>query len=178
MISTRLATPDDAAVLAELFYRIDLHYFGPARASREASAHYAAANLFQPHCGVRVMLAERNREAVGLATFALLYPAPDYGGQVFMKDLFTIPEARGCGAGKALLQALARHALVLGCTRLDWTAERGNAEAVAFYHRQGASIVEDKIYYRIDGTALTRFAAGDSCQAIGSRPSADEKEDT
>ncbi|MBX9267714.1 GNAT family N-acetyltransferase [Chromobacterium violaceum] len=158
MITTRLATPADTAALAELLYQIDLHYFGPGRACRQASARYAADKLFQPHCGVQIMLAEREGVAIGLATFSLLYPAPDYGGQLFMKDLFTHPEARGSGAGKALMKALAGHALKHGCQRLDWTAERGNADAVAFYRRIGAGIVEDKIYYRFSGEALRDFA--------------------
>ncbi|WP_046167472.1 GNAT family N-acetyltransferase [Chromobacterium vaccinii] len=159
MIATRLATPADSSALAELFYRIDLHYFGPARASREASARYVAGNLFQAHCGVQVMLAERENTAIGLASFSLLYPAPEYGGQLFMKDLFAVPEARGGGIGKALMKALARHAMEHGCKRLDWTAERGNADAMAFYRSIGAGIVADKIYYRFAGEALKAFAA-------------------
>ncbi|POA97808.1 GNAT family N-acetyltransferase [Chromobacterium sinusclupearum] len=158
MIATRLANPADTAALAELFYRIDLHYFGPKRANREAALRYVARNLFQPHCGVQVMLAERDGQAIGLATFSLLYPAPEYSGQLYMKDLFTLEEARGSGAGKALLRALAQTAVHHGCLRLDWTAERGNQAAVDFYHHIGARIVEDKIYYRIDGEVLRAFA--------------------
>ncbi|OHX20354.1 GNAT family N-acetyltransferase [Chromobacterium sphagni] len=158
MITTRLAAPADSDALAELFYQMDKHYFGAERAKLDASARYVAANLFQPHCGVQTMLAERDGLTLGLATFSLLYPAPEYSGQLFMKDLFTCEEARGSGAGKTLLQALARLALEHGCQRLDWTAERGNAAALAFYRHIGASVVEDKVYYRISGAALTAFA--------------------
>ncbi|WP_168209617.1 GNAT family N-acetyltransferase [Chromobacterium paludis] len=158
MITTRLATAADAPALAELFYRIDLHYFGPARASRDASARYVRANLFQPHCGVQIMLAECQGGAVGLASFSLLYPAPEYSGQLFMKDLFTLQEARGRGVGQALLKALAGLAVRHGCQRFDWTAERGNQAALDFYLRAGARIVEDKLYFRIDGAALRTFA--------------------
>ncbi|UTH74857.1 GNAT family N-acetyltransferase [Chromobacterium sp. IIBBL 290-4] len=158
MTLTRLATPEDSAILAELFYQIDLHYFGPERASREASARYARDNLFQPHCGVQIMLAERDGQPLGLATFSLLYPAPEYSGQLYMKDLFTLPEARGSGAGRALMRALAQLAVQNGCKRMDWTAERGNAGALEFYRRLGASIVEDKIYYRISGESLVSFS--------------------
>ena len=158
MITTRLATPADCDVLAELFYLIDRHYFGADRANLDASARHVAANLFQPHCGVQTMLALRDGQALGLATFSLLYPAPEYSGQLFMKDLFTREEARGSGAGQALMQALAGLALARGCQRLDWTAERGNRAALAFYDRIGAGIVEDKVYYRISGAALADFA--------------------
>ncbi|WP_065202965.1 GNAT family N-acetyltransferase [Chromobacterium subtsugae] len=158
MITTRLATPADCDVLAELFYLIDRHYFGADRANLDASARYVAANLFQPHCGVQTMLAQRDGQTLGLATFSLLYPAPEYSGQLFMKDLFTRKEARGSGAGQALLRALASLALERGCQRLDWTAERGNQAALAFYDRIGAGVVEDKVYYRISGAALAAFA--------------------
>ncbi|MCD4504925.1 GNAT family N-acetyltransferase [Chromobacterium piscinae] len=159
MITTRLATPADTAALAELFYRIDLHYFGHRRSNREASARYVARNLFQTHCGVSIMLAEQDGQAMGLASFSLLYPAPEYGGQLFMKDLFAIQEARGRGIGKALMQALARHALKTGCKRMDWTAERGNVDAIEFYRRIGAGIVEEKVYYRLTDETLKAFAA-------------------
>ncbi|POZ61778.1 GNAT family N-acetyltransferase [Chromobacterium alticapitis] len=159
MITTRLATTADIDTIAELFYQIDLHYFGPELASQEASARYAQSNLFQPHCGVQIMLAERDDAAIGLATFSLLYPAPSYSGQLYMKDLFTLRQARGHGAGKTLLRALARFALLHDCQRLDWTAERGNQAALDFYRRIGARVVDDKIYYRMDGGHLHDFAA-------------------
>ena len=76
-----------------------------------------------------IALAEIEGKAVGLATFAILYPAPGPSGQLLMKDLFTLATARGRGVGHALMTFLACLALERGCTRFDWTAETDNSEA-------------------------------------------------
>ena len=106
-----------------------------------------------------IALAEIDGKAVGLATFAILYPAPGPSGQLFMKDLFTLAAARGRGVGHALMTFLACLALERGCTRFDWTAETDNPEALAFYDRLGARRVEEKVYFRFDGEALKALAA-------------------
>jgi len=75
-----------------------------------------------------------------------------------MKDLFVIAEERGGGVGKDLLSHLAKIGVARGCLRLDWTAESSNPEALAYYDRLGAARVAEKVYYRLDGDALRRWA--------------------
>jgi GNAT superfamily N-acetyltransferase len=105
-----------------------------------------------------IAIAELDGKPVGLATFAVLFPAPGPAGQLYMKDLFALAEARGRGVGQALMAFLAKLALERGCSRFDWTAETDNPEALAFYDRLGARRVEDKIYYRFEADALTALA--------------------
>ena len=92
----------------------------------------------------------------------MLYPAPGPGGQLFMKDLFTLAGSRGQGVGRALMGFVARLAARRGCVRFDWTAETDNPEALAFYDRLGAGRVAEKVYYRFDGETLQQFAAATS----------------
>jgi GNAT superfamily N-acetyltransferase len=119
--------------------------------------HVDAAVLAPGSCEIAV--AEQDGRAVGLATFAVLYPAPGPGGQLFMKDLFALAEARGQGVGCALMAFLARLAMERGCLRFDWTAETDNPTALEFYDRLGASRVAEKVYYRFEGKALQHLAA-------------------
>jgi GNAT superfamily N-acetyltransferase len=109
-----------------------------------------------------IALAEQDGHAVGLATFAVLYPAPGLGGQLFMKDLFTLAEARGQGVGQTLMRFLAQLAVERRCVRLDWTAETDNPGALAFYDRLGAARVAEKVYYRCEGETLRQLAASSS----------------
>jgi ribosomal protein S18 acetylase RimI-like enzyme len=58
-----------------------------------------------------------------------------------------------------MLEYLARLAVSRGCVRLDWTAETSNPRALAFYDRLGARRVTEKIYFRVDGDMLQKWAA-------------------
>jgi GNAT superfamily N-acetyltransferase len=107
-------------------------------------------------------MARKDSKPLGVATFSILYPAPDLTGELFMKDLFTIQETRGKGVGTAILRFLARYAIENNCSRFDWTAERPNAKAVEFYEGLGIPRVEEKIYYRPSGDMLNSMAAGKS----------------
>ncbi len=69
-----------------------------------------------------------------------------------------VAEARDAVAGKALIAYVARLAVARGCARFDWTAERSNPSALAYYDRLGVPRVEDKVYYRLDGASLAKFA--------------------
>ena len=159
-VTCRLAEKADAAVVGELFYHCDLHYWGERAPSAEAMAAHVRDQVLADGAGVEIALAELNGEALGFATFAIMYPAPDLGGQLYMKDLFTLDRARGKGIGLTLMRFVAKTALERGCVRFDWTAEDNNPRAMDFYERIGAHRVVNKVYYRFDGTALSRFADG------------------
>lgn len=153
-----LASNRDKVDLVEMFHRLGLHYFGDRAASREALGPYVDRALFGPSPGVQAALAREAGTPVGLATFAILYPAPGLSGQLFMKDLFVVQEARGLGVGKAILAFLAAHALRNGCSRLDWTAETDNPGAVDFYRHLGIPEVKEKVYFRLSGDRLKGLA--------------------
>jgi GNAT superfamily N-acetyltransferase len=160
-VTCRFATKDDVAALAELFHLCDAHYWGDRAAPPEEIAAHLGARVLVPEADARILLAEAAGEALGFACFALLYPAPDCGGQVYMKELFVREEARGRRVGMALMRAVARHGIERGAVRLDWTAESTNPRAVAFYKHIGAKRIPEKLYFRFDGDSLKDFAAGD-----------------
>lgn len=157
----RPATPADAAALAELFHLCDRHYWGDKAAPLEEIAVHVRDNVLSEAADAQVLLAEADGRAVGFACFALLYPAPDCGGQVYMKELFVRADARGGGIGITLMRAVARHGVARGAVRLDWTAETTNPRALDFYDRLGAKRIPEKVYFRFDGERLTEFAEGE-----------------
>lgn len=160
-ITCRVATAADHAAVAELFYRCDLHYWGDKAPTAEAMAAHVRDHVLAETANVEIVLAEREGAAIGFASFAVLYPAPDLGGALFLKDLFTLEEARGKGVGLTLMRELARIAVARGCVRFDWTAEDYNPRAMEFYERIGARRATEKVYYRFDGDALRHFAEKD-----------------
>lgn len=144
--------------LAQAFLELHRHYVGDAAPSPEAVARNLRDEVLAPGAGVRVLVARDGERIAGLATFAILYPAPDAQGQLLMKDLYVRAAWRGQGVGESLMGFLARHALARGCVRFDWTTETGNPRAIDFYERLGARRVPEKVYFRLAGEELARFA--------------------
>jgi GNAT superfamily N-acetyltransferase len=159
-VTCRLATTADRAAVADLFHLCDRHYMGDKAPSPERIADYVRTQVLTPDPTVEILLAEADRRAIGFASFALLYPGPNLGAQLYMKDLFVPEAARSRGVGLSLLRALAKIAVARGCSRLDWTAEDHNPRALAFYDRIGARRVTEKVYFRFDGETLKDFAEG------------------
>ena len=152
----RSATETDAEALTDLFHAMYIHYWGSGAPSRSDISRHIMRDILPSGC--EIVIAERAGRAVGLATFAVLYPGPGLGGQLTMKDLFVVAEARTSGVGRDLLTHLAKTATARGCLRLDWTAESSNPEAIAYYDRLGAKRVDEKVYYRVDGELLKDWA--------------------
>ena len=55
------------------------------------------------------------------------------GNYCYLQDLFTAPEARGQGAGRALIEAVYDRAKVAGASRVYWLTHETNATARALY---------------------------------------------
>ncbi|GAB6260700.1 GNAT family N-acetyltransferase [Photobacterium sp. R1] len=159
-------TREQAPELLPIFQELETYYFGDAAASRNDIEAYLSGSLFAPHSGVRVIAAYMQGNVVGFATYSILYPAPKLSGQMFMKDLFVSASARGQKVGQALMWYLAREALEKGCRRLDWTAETTNPSAGQFYRAIGASLIQEKEYYRFAEDALEAFASGRESERI------------
>ncbi|MBM3218981.1 MAG: GNAT family N-acetyltransferase [Candidatus Rokubacteria bacterium] len=97
------------------------------------------------------------RRAVGFALYFFTYSTFLARPTLYLEDLFVSPDARGRGAGKALLAALARIATRRGCGRMEWTVLDWNTPAIGFYERLGARLRKDWILTRLSGPALRRL---------------------
>lgn len=108
------------------------------------------------------LICSRGRTPIGFALYFFTYSTFLARPSLYLEDLFVVPEARGRGAGRALLRALARIAVRRGCGRMEWTVLDWNAPAIAFYRKLGARLRRDWILTRLTGPALRR---------LGRRPS-------
>jgi GNAT superfamily N-acetyltransferase len=77
---------------------------------------------------------------------------------LYLEDLFVMPEVRGPGVGKAILQRLAALAVERGCGRLEWWCLDWNEPSIAFYRSLGAEPMSDWTVYRIAGQTLRDLA--------------------
>jgi GNAT superfamily N-acetyltransferase len=116
--------------------------------------------LFTPGPRAFCDIAEIDGEPVGFALW--FYSVSTFEGRhgLYLEDLYVSPQARGKGAGKALLAALARRCRDEGLARLEWAVLDWNAPSIAFYDSLGASAKTDWITRRLSGEALERLADG------------------
>lgn len=81
----------------------------------------------------------------GVIGISLYYPRYSTwkGYCCYLEDLYVMPEYRGKGFGKLLLEATAEKALQMGAKRLDWQVLDWNEPAVRFYESIGAKIEKE-----------------------------------
>jgi GNAT superfamily N-acetyltransferase len=115
-------------------------------------------HLFGPKPYAEVLLAENDSRVVGFALFFHNYSTFLARPGVWLEDLFVLPEYRGQGHGKALLQAVARIAVERGCGRLEWSVLNWNKPAIDFYHALGARPLDDWTTYRLTRDRLADLA--------------------
>jgi GNAT superfamily N-acetyltransferase len=124
------------------------------RADRAALGRY----LFGERPMAEVLIAETEGEPIGFALFFHNFSNFEGRPGLYLEDLFVTPEARGLGAGKALLSRLAALALERGCARLEWAVLDWNEPAINFYRALGARPMDEWTVNRVDGEALARLA--------------------
>lgn len=156
-VAIRAATRADLPVI---------HGFILALAEYEKLAHEVRAdaallerNLFGPHPHAEVLIAEIDDAPVGFALFFHNFSTFEGKPGVYLEDLFVAPEARGAGAGRALLARLAAIAIERDCARLEWSVLDWNAPAIGFYRAIGARAMDEWTVQRLDGDALRALAA-------------------
>ena len=155
-IIIRTARADDidtiqAFILALADYERLAH---EVKADRETLARY----LFGERPMAEVLIAEAEGAAVGFALFFHNFSTFEGRPGLYLEDLFVLPEARGLGAGKALLSSLAALAIERDCARLEWSVLDWNEPSIAFYRALGARPMDEWTVQRVDGQALVRLA--------------------
>ena len=153
----RPAEPGDAAAIWRFVQ--ELAEYEKLSHVVEASAADLARDLFGPSPRVFCDLAEAEGGPVGFALWFYSYSTFKGRHGVYLEDLYVRPDARGRGAGKALLRSLARRCLAEGLGRLEWAVLDWNAPAIGFYDALGAQALDDWIVRRLTGEALARLAA-------------------
>ena len=105
-----------------------------------------------------VIFAVADEKEVGFALFFHNFSTFLGRAGIYLEDLFVLPEYRGNGYGKALLQRLAAITVERGCGRLEWSCLDWNQPSIDFYLSLGASRMEDWTTYRMTGEVLQNFA--------------------
>lgn len=123
--------------------------------STEAMMHEA---LFGEKPLAEALIAEVDGVAIGFAVFFHTFSTWTGRKGIWLDDLYVTPEARGSGAGKALLSALAGICLDRDCARFEWWVLDWNEPAIGFYRSIGAEPMDEWTTQRVTGDALVKLA--------------------
>ncbi|HUF86792.1 MAG TPA: GNAT family N-acetyltransferase [Thermohalobaculum sp.] len=81
------------------------------------------------------LVAERGGRLIGLTHFLFHRHCWRIENVVYLQDLYVEPEARGSGAGRALIEAVYAAADAAGCPTVYWLTQDFNATARQLYDR-------------------------------------------
>ena len=81
------------------------------------------------------LVAEQDGRLLGLAHIMFHRSMIAIENVCYLQDLFTLPEARGQGVGRALIAAVAAEARATRASRLYWHTHQTNVTAQALYDK-------------------------------------------
>ena len=155
--NVRRATPADAPTIVR-FIR------GLAEFEREppSSVKVTEADIvgdgFDDTPRFEALIADQQGAPVGFALFFMNYSTWEGTPGLYIEDLFVEEQARGSGAGRALMAAAAAIADERGCARLELSVLDWNP-ARAFYEQLGMSHQPTWMPYRLEAAGISQLAS-------------------
>jgi GNAT superfamily N-acetyltransferase len=152
----RSATTADLPLILDLIQQ--LAEYEKLRDSCVATEARLRESLFGPHPAAEVIIAEHDGRPAGFALFCHNYSTFLAQRGIWLEDLFVLPEHRGRGIGRQLLERLAMLAIERDCGRLEWAVLDWNTPSIGFYRALGAVAMDEWTTFRVTGEALTTLA--------------------
>ncbi len=152
----RAATVEDVPCILQFIRGLaEYEHLAPEVAATE---EILRASLFGATPRAEVFLGSFQGRTVAFAVVFHNFSTFEGRAGLYLEDLFVLPEYRGRGFGKAMLQHLARIARERKCARLEWAVLDWNERAIRFYQGLGAKAMDDWTVFRVTGDALNRLA--------------------
>jgi GNAT superfamily N-acetyltransferase len=151
----RAMRPEDAADVVEMARAL-------AVAVGDTEPNLLEADLIRDGSGAErwfdCLVAEVSGGLGGYVLMCKAFEAHTASRRLWLGDFYVRPGVRRNGVGSALMRAVARHALQLGCDAVYWELWRMNVVGDAFYRRLRAEEAAD-LAVRFDRTRLSEIAA-------------------
>lgn len=130
----RPASPEDFSEWLELWKGYNAFYGrSGATALSEDVTRMTWIRFFDAYEPVHALVAERAGKLLGMAHYLFHRSTIMLGPTCYMQDLFTTPDARGQGVGRALIEAVYDKARGSGASRVYWHTQETNATAMRLY---------------------------------------------
>jgi GNAT superfamily N-acetyltransferase len=154
-IVVRLATPEDSEAVVAMACELARAVEDPPPLIDVARFLSAA---FGPERWCDCLVAEQGSTLVGYAVVCRGLEMHTGQRRLWLADLFVCAAARMGGVGRALMGAVASHALALGCVAVCWDLWRPNKVGGAFYQALGAEEARDIAQFRLGRDRLAALA--------------------
>jgi GNAT superfamily N-acetyltransferase len=83
------------------------------------------------------LVARDGGDVIGLAALSFAWTLEHGGKSAWLDELYVVPEHRGRGVGRALLERVIVEARVLGCRAIDLEVEEAHRRVEQLYEREG-----------------------------------------
>jgi GNAT superfamily N-acetyltransferase len=93
------------------------------------------ARFFDAYEPMHALVAEQNGKLLGLTHYLFHRSTTMVAPTCYLQDLFTVPESRGQGVGRALIEAVYERARAAGSPRVYWQTHETNTTAMALYDK-------------------------------------------
>ncbi|MEQ1541688.1 MAG: GNAT family N-acetyltransferase [Novosphingobium sp.] len=89
--------------------------------------------LFDPYEPIRCLVADAGGSLGGVVHYLLHRNTTAIEPSIYLQDLYTRPDLRGTGIGRALIQAVYNQAALQGCGLVYWHTQESNFVAQQLY---------------------------------------------
>lgn len=155
-LQIRSATSDDAALI--LNFIVELARYEKAEDQVHATERSIHESLFSEGASAKALICTLDEKPIGYAVYFFNFSTWLGKNGLYLEDLYISPEVRNRGAGKFVLQHLAKLAVENNCGRFEWSVLDWNEPARRFYENIGAEPQNEWVLYRLTGDALNSFA--------------------
>ncbi|HEY3947852.1 GNAT family N-acetyltransferase [Phenylobacterium sp.] len=133
-LTTRPIARGDHAAWRPLFDGYNAFY-GREGPTALPEAVYATtwARFFDPAEPVHALVAEQDSRLLGLVHYLFHRSTTAIAPICYLQDLFTAPEVRGAGVGRALIEAVYAQARAADAFRVYWQTHETNTVAMRLY---------------------------------------------
>lgn len=146
---TRVQDAADLVDIVKLLNEMDLFYGDElTESAQERTRQASLALLGNPPSSHAIIARNGTSEPIGFASYSFLWPAVGSSRSLYLKELYVTQAHRRKGIGRTLMQQIFKIATSEGCSRVEWTADAANDDALRFYESIGASPFSEKIFYR------------------------------
>ena len=146
---------EDAPAIVEMAHEL-------AAAVEDPAPKLAASDLIHHGVGPEkwfdCLVAAVADQILGYALFCRGFEAHTGKKRLWLGDLYVRPAARRRGTGRALMSAVARHALENGCDAVYWELWRMNSTGQALYRALNAEEIGDLAVMRWSKARLAAIA--------------------
>lgn len=101
-------------------------------------------------------VAEVNNKVIGIALYYYRYSTWK-GKTIHLEDLIVKEEYRGIGAGFALYSEIIAQGKRDNVKRIEWNVLNWNTQAIDFYKKTGANVLQDWLVAQMDEKGISNF---------------------